>query len=173
MESEAWGFEWGAGAPDSRVADAQKSCLAHNFTVLDVRDALRREIIRRRRRMINGARKILGLRRGGGRVRAHKQFGEIVIGTRARRRWRFTTFAQWKWRSQELRTWSALFAESHRTGICAIQVVRIGHNTVRVADGRQKQVAGRNSGTLRPACNFMWCRHFDFIKAFVHSLLDI
>ena len=62
------------------LLDAQK-LTAHNFTVLDVRDALQRENIEAPGgRMITGPQE-LGLRTLG-RVTSADQFGEIVIGTR-------------------------------------------------------------------------------------------
>src|SRR5947208_11923495 len=116
------------------LLDAQK-LTAHNFTVLDVRDALRRENIEAPGgRMITGPQE-LGLRTLG-RVGSAEQFGEIVIGTRAGTPVRIRDVAQVEDGAQELRTWSALFRKGAAAqAVVAIQVLRqSGVNTVRVAD---------------------------------------
>ena len=70
----------GQGRQIRVLLDAQK-LTAHNFTVLDVREALQRENIEAPGgRMITGPQE-LGLRTLG-RVVSAEQFGEIVIGTR-------------------------------------------------------------------------------------------
>src|SRR6266849_6022105 len=89
------------------LLDAQK-LTAHNFTVLDVRDALQRENIEAPGgRMITGPQE-LGLRTLG-RVSSAEQFGEVVIGTRGGTPVRVRDVAQVEDGAQELRTWSALF----------------------------------------------------------------
>src|SRR3954468_12870985 len=116
------------------LLDAQK-LTAHNFTVLDVRDALRRENIEAPGgRMITGPQE-LGLRTLG-RVASAEQFGEIVIGTRGGTPVRVRDVAQVEDGAQELRTWSALFRKgSEGQEVVAIQVLRqSGVNTVRVAE---------------------------------------
>ena len=116
------------------LLDAQK-LTAHNFTVLDVRDALKRENIEAPGgRMITGPQQ-LGLRTLG-RVASAEQFGEIVIGTRGGTPVRVRDVATVEDGAQELRTWSALFRKNNpRQEVVAVQVVRqSGTNTVRVAD---------------------------------------
>ena len=89
------------------LLDAQK-LTAHNFTVLDVRDALQRENIEAPGgRMITGPQE-LGLRTLG-RVTSAEQFGDIVVGTRGGAQVRVRDVAQVEDGAQELRTWSALF----------------------------------------------------------------
>lgn len=71
----------GGQAREIRVLLNAQRLTSHNFTVLDVRDALRRENIEAPGgRMITGPQE-LGLRTLG-RVTSAEQFGEIVIGTR-------------------------------------------------------------------------------------------
>ena len=84
----------GQGRQIRVLLDAQK-LTSHNFTVLDVRDALRRENIEAPGgRMITGPQE-LGLRTLG-RVTSAEQFGEIVIGTRAGTRCAFATWPRSK-----------------------------------------------------------------------------
>ncbi len=97
----------GQGRQIRVLLDAQK-LTAHNFTVLDVREALQRENIEAPGgRMITGPQE-LGLRTLG-RVISAEQFGEIVIGTRGGTPVRVRDVAQVEDGAQELRTWSALF----------------------------------------------------------------
>src|SRR5580698_211902 len=116
------------------LLDAQK-LTAHNFTVLDVRDALQRENIEAPGgRMITGPQE-LGLRTLG-RVTSAEQFGEIVVGTRGGAQVRIRDVAQVEDGAQELRTWSALFRKgTPGEDVVSIQVLRqSGTNTVQVAD---------------------------------------
>src|SRR5205814_5608730 len=100
----------GQGREVRVLLDAQK-LTSHNFTVLDVRDALRRENIEAPGgRMITGPQE-LGLRTLG-RVASAEQFGEIVIGTRAGTPVRIHDVATVEDGAQELRTWSALFRKN-------------------------------------------------------------
>src|SRR5215467_15370575 len=122
------------------LIDAQKLS-SHNFTVLDVRDALQRENIEAPGgRMITGPQE-LGLRTLG-RVTSAEQFGEIVIGTRGGTPVRVRDVAQVEDGAQELRTWSALFRKySLPEDVVSIQVLRqSGMNTVRVADDVRAKV---------------------------------
>src|SRR6516164_873420 len=154
------------------LLDAQK-LTAHNFTVLDVRDALQRENIEAPGgRMITGPQE-LGLRTLG-RVTSAEQFGEIVIGTRGGTPVRVHDVAQVEDGAQELRTWSALFRKNAAgQEVVAVQVVRqAGANTVRVADnvkGRIEELRGQ----LPPGVQLQVVHDIsDFIKASVHSLLE-
>jgi HAE1 family hydrophobic/amphiphilic exporter-1 len=89
------------------LLDAQKLA-SHNFTVLDVREALQRENIEAPGgRMINGPQE-LGLRTLG-RVSSADQFGEVMLGTRGGVPIRMRDVAQVEDGAAELRTWSALF----------------------------------------------------------------
>src|SRR5262249_45617319 len=124
----------GQGRQIRILLDAQK-LTAHNFTVLDVREALQRENIEAPGgRLITGPQE-LGLRTLG-RVTSAGQFGEIVIGTRGGTPIRVRDVAQVEDGAQELRTWSALFRKNAPgEEVVAVQVVRqAGTNTVRVAD---------------------------------------
>src|SRR6266403_1275113 len=154
------------------LLDAQK-LTAHNFTVLDVRDALRRENIEAPGgRMITGPQE-LGLRTLG-RVASAEQFGEIVIGTRAGTPVRIHDVATVEDGAQELRTWSALFRKNTAgQEVVAIQVVRqSGTNTVRVADDVKSKL-DEIRGQLPPGVQLQVVHDIsDFIKASVHSLLE-
>ena len=154
------------------LLDAQK-LTAHNFTVLDVRDALQRENIEAPGgRMITGPQE-LGLRTLG-RVTSAEQFGEIVIGTRGGTPVRVRDVAQVEDGAQELRTWSALFRKySLPEDVVSIQVLRqSGVNTVRVADNVRAKVQELRS-QLPPGVQLQIVHDIsDFIKASVHSLLE-
>jgi HAE1 family hydrophobic/amphiphilic exporter-1 len=154
------------------LLDAQK-LTAHNFTVLDVRQALQRENIEAPGgRMIAGPME-LGLRTLG-RVTSAEQFGEIVIGTRGGTPVRVRDVAQVEDGAQELRTWSALFRKySQPEDVVSIQVLRqSGVNTVRVADDVRAKV--QELGSQLPAGVQLQIVHdiSEFIKASVHSLLE-
>jgi hydrophobic/amphiphilic exporter-1 (mainly G- bacteria), HAE1 family len=154
------------------LLDAQK-LTAHNFTVLDVRDALQRENIEAPGgRMITGPQE-LGLRTLG-RVASADQFGEIVIGTRGGTPVRVRDVAQVEDGAQELRTWSALFRKhSPPQEVVAVQVVRqAGTNTVRVADDVRKRIEDLRA-QLPPGVQLQIVHDIsEFIKASVHSLLE-
>src|SRR6202007_2984238 len=154
------------------LLDAQK-LTAHNFTVLDVREALQRENIEAPGgRMITGPME-LGLRTLG-RVTAAEQFGEIVIGTRGGTPVRVRDVAQVEDGAQELRTWSALFRKySAPEDVVSIQVLRqSGVNTVRVADDVRAKVQDLRS-QLPPGVQLQIVHDIsEFIKASVHSLLE-
>ncbi|HET7150505.1 MAG TPA: efflux RND transporter permease subunit, partial [Candidatus Acidoferrum sp.] len=154
------------------LLDAQK-LTAHNFTVLDVRDALQRENIEAPGgRMITGPQE-LGLRTLG-RVTSPEQFGDIVIGTRGGAPVRVRDVAQVEDGAQELRTWSALFRKaSPPQDVIAIDVLRqSGVNTVRVADDVRAKVEDLRS-QLPPGVQLQIVHDIsDFIKASVHSLLE-
>jgi hydrophobic/amphiphilic exporter-1 (mainly G- bacteria), HAE1 family len=154
------------------LLDAQK-LTAHNFTVLDVREALQRENIEAPGgRMITGPME-LGLRTLG-RVTSAEQFGEIVIGTRGGTPVRVRDVAQVEDGAQELRTWSALFRKySAPEDVVSIQVLRqSGVNTVRVADDVRAKVQDLRS-QLPPGVQLQIVHDIsEFIKASVHSLLE-
>jgi HAE1 family hydrophobic/amphiphilic exporter-1 len=154
------------------LLDAQK-LTAHNFTVLDVRDALQRENIEAPGgRIITGPQE-LGLRTLG-RVTTPEQFGEIVIGTRGGAPVRVRDVAQVEDGAQELRTWSALFRKAMPPqDVVAIDVLRqSGVNTVRVADDVRAKVEDLRS-QLPPGVQLQIVHDIsDFIKASVHSLLE-
>src|SRR5215470_163373 len=154
------------------LLDAQK-LTAHNFTVLDVRDALQRENIEAPGgRMITGPQE-LGLRTLG-RVTSAEQFGEIVIGTRGGAPVRVRDVAQVEDGAQELRTWSALFSkDTPPQDVVAIDVLRqSGVNTVRVADDVRSKVQELRS-QLPPGVQLRIVHDIsEFIKASVHSLLE-
>src|SRR5499427_5144832 len=154
------------------LLDAQK-LTSHNFTVLDVRQALQRENIEAPGgRMITGPQE-LGLRTLG-RVTSAEQFGEIVIGTRAGTPVRVRDVAKVEDGAQELRTWSALFRKnSAPQDVVAIDVLRqSGVNTVRVADDVRAKVQDLRS-QLPPGVQLQIVHDIsDFIKASVHSLLE-
>src|SRR5215472_13243331 len=152
--------------------DAQR-LTEHNFTVLDVRDALQRENIEAPGgRMITGPQE-LGLRTLG-RVTSAEQFGEIVIGTRGGTPVRVRDVAKVEDGAQELRTWSALFRkDTAPQDVVAIDVLRqSGVNTVRVADDVRAKVQDLRS-QLPPGVQLQIVHDIsDFIKASVHSLLE-
>src|SRR6476660_3694065 len=154
------------------LLDAQK-LTSHNFTVLDVRDALQRENIEAPGgRMITGPQE-LGLRTLG-RVTSAEQFGEIVIGTRGGTPVRIRDIAQVEDGAQELRTWSALFRKG-ATGqeVVSVQVLRqSGTNTVRVADEVKSKVEELRA-QLPPGVQLQVVHDIsDFIRASVHSLIE-
>jgi hydrophobic/amphiphilic exporter-1 (mainly G- bacteria), HAE1 family len=152
--------------------DAQK-LTAHNFTVLDVRDALQRENIEAPGgRMITGPQE-LGLRTLG-RVSSAEQFGEIVIGTRGGTPIRVRDVAQVEDGAQELRTWSGYFRKgSPGQEVVAVQVLRqSGVNTVQVADDVKAKLDDIRA-QLPPGVQLKVVHDIsDFIKASVHSLLE-
>src|SRR5215813_9867211 len=154
------------------LLDAQK-LTSHNFTVLDVRNALERENIEAPGgRMITGPQE-LGLRTLG-RVTSADQFSDVVIGTQGGIPVRVRDVAQVEDGAQELRTWSALFRKNAPgEEVVAVQVVRqAGTNTVRVADdvkGRIEELRAQ----LPPGVQLQVVHDIsDFIKASVHSLLE-
>jgi HAE1 family hydrophobic/amphiphilic exporter-1 len=154
------------------LLDAQK-LTAHNFTVLDVRDALQRENIEAPGgRMITGPQE-LGLRTLG-RVTSADQFGEIVIGTRGGAQVRIRDVAQVEDGAQELRTWSALYRKgTPGEDVVSIQVLRqSGTNTVQVADNVKAKLDELRA-QLPPGVQLLVIHDIsDFIKASVHSLLE-
>src|ERR1700756_5908078 len=105
------------------LLDAQK-LTSHNFTVLDVRQALQRENIEAPGgRMISGPQE-LGVRTLG-RVSSADQFSDVVIGTQAGIPVRIRDVAQVEDGAQELRTWSALYRKgSPVQEVVAILVLR-------------------------------------------------
>jgi hydrophobic/amphiphilic exporter-1 (mainly G- bacteria), HAE1 family len=162
----------GQGRQIRVLLDAQR-LTEHNFTVLDVRDALQRENIEAPGgRMITGPQE-LGLRTLG-RVTSAEQFGEIVIGTRGGTPVRVRDVAQVEDGAQELRTWSAVFRKyGPAQDVVAIDVLRqSGVNTVRVADDVRSKVQELRSQL--PAGVQLQIVHdiSDFIKASVHSLIE-
>jgi len=154
------------------LLDAQK-LTSHNFTVLDVRNALQRENIEAPGgRMITGPQE-LGLRTLG-RVTSADQFGQIVVGTRSRIPVRIRDVAQVVDGEQELRTWSALFGHgSPGQDVVSIGILRqSGANTVRVADDVRKQVE-QLQAQMPPGVKLLIVHDIsDFIKASVHSLIE-
>src|SRR6266576_2005180 len=154
------------------LLDAQK-LTAHNFTVLDVRDALQRENIEAPGgRMITGPQE-LGLRTLG-RVTSAEQFGEVVIGTRGGTPVRVRDVARVEDGAQELRTWSALFRKGlPGQDVVAIQVLRqSGVNTVRVADDVRSKLNDLRA-QMPPGVQLQVVHDIsDFIKASVHSLIE-
>ena len=154
------------------LLDAQK-LTAHNFTVLDVREALQRENIEAPGgRMITGPQE-LGLRTLG-RVTSAEQFGEIVIGTRGGTPVRVRDVAQVEDGEEELRTWSALFRKrTPAQDVVSIQVLRqSGVNTVRVADNVRSKVDNLRS-QMPPGVQLQVVHDIsEFIKASVHSLIE-
>jgi hydrophobe/amphiphile efflux-1 (HAE1) family protein len=154
------------------LLDAQK-LTAHNFTVLDVRDALQRENIE-----APGGRMILGPQeldlRTLGRVATADQFAEVMLGTRGGVPIRIRDVAQVEDGAAELRTWSALFRKGGPgKDVVAIDVLRqSGVNTVQVADHVRALVDQLNS-QLPPGVKLLIVHDIsDFIKASVHSLLE-
>jgi HAE1 family hydrophobic/amphiphilic exporter-1 len=162
----------GQGRQIRILLDAQK-LTAHNFTVLDVREALQRENIEAPGgRMITGPQE-LGLRTLG-RVASADQFGEIVVGTRGGTPVRVRDIAQVEDGAEELHTWSALFQKNTPPqDVVAIDVLRqSGVNTVQVADDVRAKVADLR--TQLPSGVQLQIVHdiSDFIKASVHSLIE-
>ncbi|HET8924463.1 MAG TPA: efflux RND transporter permease subunit [Candidatus Acidoferrum sp.] len=162
----------GQGRQIRVLLDAQK-LTSHNFTVLDVREALQRENIEAPGgRIITGPQE-LGLRTLG-RVTSAEQFGEIVVGTRGGTPVRVRDVATVEDGAQELRTWSALFRKGTPTqDVVAIDVLRqSGVNTVRVADNVRSKVEDLRAQL--PAGVQLQIVHdiSDFIKASVHSLIE-
>src|SRR5579862_2948582 len=154
------------------LLDAQK-LTSHNFTVLDVRNALQRENIEAPGgRMITGPQE-LGLRTLG-RVTSSDQFAQIVVGNQAGIPVRIRDVAQVEDGAQELRTWSALFTRKNPgEDVVSIQILRqSGANTVRVADDVRRQIEQLRS--QMPAGVQLLIVHdiSDFIKASVHSLIE-
>src|SRR5262250_2988173 len=162
----------GQGRQVRVLLDPQK-LTSHNFTVLDVRDALQRENIEAPGgRMITGPQQ-LGLRTLG-RVSNADQFGDIVIGTRGGTLVRIRDVAQVEDGEQELLTWSALFRkDTPAEDVVSIQVLRqSGVNTVRVADDVRSKVQELRS-QLPPGVQLRIVHDIsEFIKASVHSLLE-
>lgn len=154
------------------LLDAQK-LTSHNFTVLDVRQALQRENIEAPGgRMITGPQE-LGVRTLG-RVTSADQFSDVVVGTQGGIPVRIRDVAQVEDSEQELRTWSALFTKNNPgQDVVSIQVLRqSGANTVRVADEVRSKVAELQK--QMPAGVQLLVVHdiSDFIKASVHSLIE-
>ena len=162
----------GQGRQIRVLLDAQK-LTAHNFTVLDVREALQRENIEAPGgRMITGPQE-LGLRTLG-RVTSADQFGEVVVGTRAGIPVRVRDVAQVEDSAQELRTWSALFrGKNPGQDVVSIDVLRqSGANTVKVADNVREQVEELKA-QMPPGVQLVIVHDIsDFIKASVHSLIE-
>jgi HAE1 family hydrophobic/amphiphilic exporter-1 len=154
------------------LLDAQKLA-SHNFTVLDVREALQRENIEAPGgRMITGPQE-LGLRTLG-RVSSADQFADVMLGTRGGVPTRIRDVAQVEDGAAELRTWSALFRQREPgKDVVAIQVLRqSGANTVKVADNVRALIGELNS-QLPPGVQLLVVHDIsDFIKASVHSLLE-
>ncbi len=154
------------------LLDAQKLA-SHNFTVLDVREALQRENIEAPGgRMITGPQE-LGLRTLG-RVSSADQFADVMLGTRGGVPTRLRDVAQVEDGAAELRTWSALFRKgAPGKDVVTIQVLRqSGANTVKVADNVRELVDQLNHQL--PAGVQLLVVHdiSDFIKASVHSLIE-
>ncbi len=162
----------GQGREIRVLLNAQK-LTSHNFTVLDVRDALQRENIEAPGgRMITGPQE-LGLRTLG-RVTSAEQFGEIVIGIRGGTPVRVRDVAQVEDGASELRTWSAFFRKGVPSeDVVTVQILRqSGANTVRVADDVRKQIDYLRT-QLPPGVHLQVIHDIsDFIKASVHSLLE-
>jgi hydrophobic/amphiphilic exporter-1 (mainly G- bacteria), HAE1 family len=154
------------------LLDAQK-LTSHNFTVLDVRQALQRENIEAPGgRMISGPQE-LGVRTLG-RVSSADQFSDVVIGTQAGIPVRIRDVAQVEDGAQELRTWSALFTKSNPgQDVISVQILRqSGANTVKVADEVRSKVAELRK-QLPPGVQLLVVHDIsDFIRASVHSLLE-
>ncbi len=163
----------GGQARQVRVLIDAEKLTSHNFTVLDVRDALQRENIEAPGgKMIRGPQQ-LGLRTLG-RVTTADQFGDIVIGTRGGALVRVRDVAHVEDWAQELLTWSALF----RKGLPGQDVVSIdvrrqsGVNTVEVADNVKRKI-GDLRAQMPPGVQLTVIHDIsDFIKASVHSLLE-
>jgi HAE1 family hydrophobic/amphiphilic exporter-1 len=162
----------GQGRQIRVLLDAQK-LTSHNFTVLDVRDALRRENIE-----APGGRMITGLQELGlrtlGRVTSAEQFGEIVIGTHSGTPVRVRDVAQVEDGASELRTWSAFFRKGvPGEDVVTVQILRqSGANTVRVAEDVRKQLDFLQT-QLPPGVHLQVIHDIsEFIRASVHSLLE-
>jgi len=162
----------GQGRQVRILLDAQK-LTSHNFTVLDVRDALQRENIEAPGgRMITGPQE-LGLRTLG-RVSSADQFSDVMLGTRGGVPIRMRDVAQVEDGAAELRTWSALFQRGQPgKDVVAIDVLRqSGANTVKVADSVRAMINDLNS-QMPPGVKLMVVHDIsDFIKASVHSLIE-
>jgi HAE1 family hydrophobic/amphiphilic exporter-1 len=162
----------GQGRQIRVLLDAQK-LTAHNFTVLDVREALQRENIEAPGgRMITGPQQ-LGLRTLG-RVTSAEQFGEIVVGTRGGTPVRVRDVAKVEDGAEDLLTWSALFRKgTPGQDVVAIDVLRqSGVNTVRVADDVRSKIEDLRA-QLPPGVQLQVVHDIsDFIKASVHSLIE-
>jgi len=154
------------------LLDAQKLA-SHNFTVLDVREALQRENIEAPGgRMITGPQE-LGLRTLG-RVSSADQFAEVMLGTRGGVPIRIRDVAQVEDGAAERRTWSALFQKgTPGKDVVAIDVLRqSGANTVKVADN-VRALIGELNAEMPTGVKLMVVHDIsDFIKASVHSLLE-
>src|SRR5215475_11151318 len=154
------------------LLDAEKLA-SHNFTVLDVRNALQRENIEAPGgRMITGPQE-LGLRTLG-RVTSADQFSDVVIGTQGGIPVRMRDVAQVEDGAQELRTWSALFGKNNPgQDVVSIQILRqSGVNTVKIADAVRAKVAELRQ-QLPPGVQLLVVHDIsDFIKASVHSLIE-
>jgi hydrophobic/amphiphilic exporter-1 (mainly G- bacteria), HAE1 family len=154
------------------LLDAQK-LTSHNFTVLDVRNALQRENIEAPGgRMITGPQE-LGLRTLG-RVTSADQFNQIVVGTHGGIPVRIRDVAQVEDGAQELRTWSAFFDKRNPgQDVVSIQILRqSGANTVRVADNVRAQIELLRA-QMPPGVQLLIVHDIsDFIKASVHSLIE-
>jgi HAE1 family hydrophobic/amphiphilic exporter-1 len=154
------------------LLDAQK-LTSHNFTVLDVRNALQRENIEAPGgRMITGPQE-LGLRTLG-RVTSADQFSQIVVGTHGGIPVRIHDVAQVEDGAQELRTWSAFFNKTNPgEDVVSIQILRqSGANTVRVADNVRAQIELLRA-QMPPGVQLLIVHDIsDFIKASVHSLIE-
>src|SRR5215471_5630497 len=154
------------------LLDAQK-LTAHNFTVLDVRDALQRENIEAPGgRLIPGPQE-LDLRTLG-RVPTADQFADVMLGTRGGVPIRIRDVAQVEDGAAELRTWSALLRKgSPGKDVVAIDVLRqSGVNTVQVADHVRALVNHLNSQLPQSVKLLLVHDISDFIKASVHSLIE-
>ncbi|MGA9901301.1 MAG: efflux RND transporter permease subunit [Candidatus Korobacteraceae bacterium] len=154
------------------LLDAQKLA-SHNFTVLDVREALQRENVEAPGgRMINGPQE-LGLRTLG-RVSSADQFGDVMLGTRGGVPIRMRDVAQVEDGAAELRTWSALFRQGGQgKDVVAIDVLRqSGANTVKVADNVRAMIGELNSQLPTGVQLLVVHDISDFIKASVHSLIE-
>src|SRR5437764_9991284 len=153
------------------LLDAQR-LTSHNFTVLDVRNALQKENIEAPGgRVITGPQE-LGLRTLG-RVTSAEQFSQIVIGNHGGIPVRMRDVARVEAGAQELRTWSALFTKDDPGhDVVSIQILRqSGANTVRVADDVRSQIESLRS-QMPPGVQLLIVHDIsDFIKASVHSLI--
>jgi HAE1 family hydrophobic/amphiphilic exporter-1 len=162
----------GQGRQIRVLLDAQR-LTAHNFTVLDVRDALQRENIEAPGgRMITGPQE-LNLRTLG-RVATADQFGDIIIGTRGGTPVRVSDVARVEDGAEELRTWSALFHKGNPgQDVVSIQILRqSGTNTVRVANDVRARLDELRA-QLPPGVRLEVVHDIsEFIKASVHSLLE-
>ncbi len=162
----------GQGRQIRILLDAQK-LTSHNFTVLDVRNALQRENIEAPGgRMINGPQE-LGLRTLG-RISSADQFADVMLGARGTVPIRIRDVAQVEDGAAELRTWSALFQHGHPgKDVVAIEVLRqSGANSVKVADNVRAMIGDLNS-QMPPGVQLMVVHDIsDFIKASVHSLIE-